>query len=244
MAARISELPPSVSLRQTEDTPVRHTPENCTCGAKLVENARFCHLCGRPVFEDGLPEVAETAGPPVDVPQSGLPAPALQQGVPQLSAAGRTGPLPVGFSNPVALRVAILMSLGTMLMEMIPGVNLLLVVWVVAAGWCAVLLYRRLTGYALSVKAGARLGSLTGILTFLSLLIMSTLTMAVMGKDVFQQQIKQDPQVAQALNDPATMVAAVLLALFILFAIVVGTCAAGGALGARFVGRNSANNRV
>ena len=114
----------------------------------------------------------------------------------------------------------------------------------VAAGWCAVLLYRRLTGYALSVKAGARLGSLTGILTFLSLLIMSTLTMAVMGKDVFQQQIKQDPQVAQALNDPATMVAAVLLALFILFAIVVGTCAAGGALGARFVGRNSANNRV
>jgi hypothetical protein len=191
-----------------------------------------------------MPEVAETAEPPVDVPQSGLPAPALQQGVPQLSPAGRTGPLPVGFSNPVALRVAILMSLGTMLMEMIPGVNLLLVVWVVAAGWCAVLLYRRLTGYALSVKAGARLGSLTGILTFLSLLIMSTLTMAVMGKDVFQQQIKQDPQVAQALNDPATMVAAVLLALFILFAIVVGTCAAGGALGARFVGRNSANNRV
>jgi hypothetical protein len=136
------------------------------------------------------------------------------------------------------------MSLGTMLMEMIPGVNRLLVIWVVGAGWCAVLLYRRLTGYALSVKAGARLGSLTGILTFLSLLIMSTLSMAVVGKDVFQQKIKQDPQVAQAFNDPATLAAALLLALLLLFAIVVGTCAAGGALGARFVGRNSANNRV
>jgi hypothetical protein len=66
--------------------------------------------------------------------------------------------------------------------------------------------------------------------------------MAVMGKDVFQQ-IKRDPQVAQVLNDPATMVATFLFALLILFAIVVGTCAAGGALGARFVGRNSANNR-
>jgi hypothetical protein len=221
--------------------PERHTPENCTCGAKLVAKARFCHMCGRPAFEDEIPEVAEVAEPLADLPPD-LPQPGLQQAG-LLSAAARSGPLPVGFGNPVALRVAILMSLGTMLMEMIPGVNLLFVVWGLAAGWCAVLLYRRLTGYVLSVKAGARLGSITGILTFLSLLIMSTLTMAVAGKDVFKQ-IKQDPQVAQALNDPATMVATFVVALLILFAIVVGTCAAGGALGARFVGRNSANNRV
>lgn len=197
-------------------------------------------MCGRPVFEDEIQEIAGTTEPRSDMPASGVPQTSLQ---PRLPAGARSGPLPVGFGNPVALRVAILMSLGTMLMEMIPGVNLLFVVWALAAGWCAVLLYRRLTGYALSVKAGARLGSLTGVLTFLSLLIMSTLTMAVMGKDVFQQ-IKQDPQVAQVLNDPATMVATFLLALIILFAIVVGTCAAGGALGARFMGRNSANNRV
>ena len=212
----------------------------------LVENARFCHLCGRPVFEAGMTEVAETAErlpPQTELPRPDPEQAGLQQGMPQLSAAARSGPLPVGFSNPVALRVAILMSLGTMLMEMIPGVNLLFVLWGLAAGWCAVLLYRRLTGYALSVRAGARLGSITGVLTFLSLLIMSTLTMAVAGKDVFRQ-IKQDPQVAQVLNDPATMVATFLLALLILFAIVVGTCAAGGALGARFMGRNSANNRV
>ena len=197
-------------------------------------------MCGRPVFEDEIPEAAETAAPQPDFPQAVPQQPVL----PPMSAAARSGPLPVGFGNPVALRVAFVMSLGTMLLEMIPGVNLLLVVWVVAAGWCAVLLYRRLTGYALSVRAGARLGSLTGILTFLSLLIMSTLSMVVVGKDVFQQKIKKDPQVAQALNDPATLVAALLLALFLLFAVVVGTCAAGGALGARFMGRNSANNRV
>jgi hypothetical protein len=212
-------------------------PENCTCGAKLAENARFCHLCGRPVF-DIAPELTETPPPAPGILQM-LP----QQMLPQMSAAARSGPLPVGFGNPVALRVAILMSLATMLMEMIPGVNLLFIVWGLAAGWCAVLLYRRLTGYALSVGAGARLGSITGILTFLSLLVITTVTLTVMGKDAFQQ-FKQDPQVSQVLNDPALMVATFLVALLILFAVVVGTCAAGGALGARFVGRNSANNRV
>lgn len=203
-------------------------PENCTCGAKLAENARFCHLCGRPVFETPLPEMA--AAPPT--------APPLRQMLPQMAAAA--GPLPVGFGNPVALRVAILMSLATMLMEMIPGVNLLFIVWGMAAGWCAVLLYRRMTGYALSVGAGARLGSITGVLTFLSLLVISAVTMTVMGKDAFQQ-FKQDPQVSQVLNDPALMAVTFLVALLILFAVVVGTCAAGGALGARFVSRNNAN---
>ena len=62
--ARTSELPPSVSLRQTRSTPEQTqsdqvTPEYCTCGAKLAEKARFCHLCGRPVFEPEMLEVAE-----------------------------------------------------------------------------------------------------------------------------------------------------------------------------------------
>jgi hypothetical protein len=203
-------------------------------------------MCGRPVSGTEFSETAET--PPVpalqpDLQQSSAETAGLPGILPRMSAAARAGQLPVGFGNPVAMRVAMLTSLGTLFMEMIPGVNLLFLLWGLAAGWCAVVLYRRMTGYVLSVKAGARLGSITGILTFLSLLVITTLTMAIMGKDVFRQ-IKQDPQVAQALNDPPTLIAAFLLALLILFAVVVGTCAAGGALGARFVGRNSANTRV
>jgi hypothetical protein len=212
--------------------PERLTPENCTCGAKLVANSRFCHMCGRPVFEDPTPEVAP------------LPT-VVQQAVPSQSAAARPGPAVVGFSNPVALRVAVLISLATMLVEMIPGMSLLFILWTLAAGWCAVLLYRRFTGYTLSVRAGARLGSITGVLTFVSLLVSFTLTVAVVGKDALLQQIKQgNPEAAQVFNDPPALIAALLMALVILLAIVVGTCAAGGALGARYVSRNSANHRV
>lgn len=199
-------------------------PEYCTCGATLAENARFCHMCGRPTFE--MPAAVASENVPAPSP---VPTPTARP------------PLPVTFNNPIALRVSFLMSLGIMLAQMIPGVNLLFVVWWLAAGAGAVLLYRRLTGLALSVKAGARLGSITGVLTFVSMAIIFALTMVFMGKDVFQQMAKQDPQISQILNDPASLVAVFSLVLVLTFAMVVGTCAAGGALGARFAGRRGAN---
>lgn len=160
--------------------------------------------------------------------------------LPQPAAgAARSAQLPVSFSNPIALRVAFLMSLGIMLMTMIPVVNVLFPIWWLTAGLCAVLLYRRLTGLSLSVKAGARLGSITGVLAFLSLVIIIGLTLALTGNELFQQMIKQNPDASQVLNNPPALVMAAVLALVILFAMVVGICAAGGALGARFAGRNA-----
>jgi hypothetical protein len=152
--------------------------------------------------------------------------------------------VPVSFSNPLALRAAILVSLGVMLVAMIPGVQLLVPVWGLAAGWCAVLLYRRLTGFALSVRAGAQLGSITGVLTFVSLLIIMALTILAMGKDFSKEVIRQDPQITEVLNDPPALAVAVVVALVLIFGLVVGTCAAGGALGAKFAGRNGTDNQV
>jgi hypothetical protein len=222
-----------VSLRQTRSTqdqiqPDRVRPENCTCGAKLAENARFCHLCGRPVFEPEIPE-AEAALPQIALPQAGTasgPRSALAQ-------------LPVSFSNPIALRVAFLMSLGVMLMTMIPVLYVLSPIWWLVAGLCGVLLYRRLTGVSLSVRAGARLGSITGVLAFLSLVLIIALTAAFAGNDLFKEMVKQNPDVSQVLNNPPALAVGVGMFLVFLFAIVVGTCAAGGALGARFAGRNA-----
>ncbi len=212
--------------------PERQIPENCTCGARLADNARFCHMCGRPVFEPEIPETAETPARPA------LPQPSAA------AALSRAAPLPVSFSNPVAVRAAILMSLAVMFAGMIPGVQLLVPVWWLAAGWCAVLLYRRLTGLALSVRSGARLGSITGVLTFLGMLIVMALTMLAMGKDFVREMARQDPQITEVLNDPPALALALAVVLVFIFALVVGACAAGGALGARFAGRHGTDRRA
>jgi hypothetical protein len=204
-------------------------PDTCSCGATLAEDARFCHKCGRPVFEtpviepEPVPEL-ETAATPASAPRTLL-----------------TSSLPVSFSNPIALRVAFLMSLALMLVQMIPGVNLLFVLWWLAAGYGAVLLYRRITGAVLSVRAGARLGSITGVLSFLSMAIIFALTLLFMGKDFFSELAKQDPQISEVAGNPTAMAMVMLLGLALVFGVVVGTCAAGGALGARFGNRPPSN---
>jgi hypothetical protein len=200
--------------------------EFCTCGTKLVEDARFCHRCGRPTSE----LAAESVPPPIPL-ITVTPA-----------AVSALAQLPVSFSNPIALRVAFLMSLATIPMEMMPGLNLLFLIWWMAAGWCAVLLYRRLTGLSLSIGAGARLGSITGVLTFVGLAIVVALTMLVAGNEFFSQMeemAKKNPDAAPVIHDPTMMFIFLLIFLGIMGAVVVGLCTAGGALGARFSARKA-----
>lgn len=235
MTGRTSELPPSGSLRQTKGLdpaippspePVR--PEHCTCGTLLAENARFCHLCGRPVFESDIP--AAPVPPPVTA------APGFAAGVP---SGLRAAQLSVSFSNPVARRVAFLMSVGVLLVTLIPDANVLLPLWWLVAGSGAVFLYRRITGLSLSVRAGARLGSLTGVLSFVSLVVILALTVAVSGNELRQAAIKQNPQASIVFDNPPALVMGAFAFLLVLFAFVVGFCAVGGALGARFANRDA-----
>ena len=157
----------------------------------------------------------------------------------KLALQAKLAQLPVNFSNPVALRVALLMAIAIIPVELLPGLNKLSIVWWLGAGWCAVLLYRRLTGSVLSIKAGARLGSITGILTFLSYAIGITITIVLAGKEFFDQLAKQSPDVSQVVNDPPMLFGVIMLAMLFLFAFVVAACAAGGALGARYAARKT-----
>jgi hypothetical protein len=201
------------------------TPEKCTCGAVLAENASFCHRCGRPVRELTATEQQEFApvSPPPPAPATVIPPQALP---------------PIGFGNPIAVRVAGLMSLGILMASMLPLVNLFVFVWCLPAGWGAVRLYRRLTGLRLNVGAGARLGFLTGVLAFVLMLVVIAFSMVASGKEILDQLTKQmviqDPRMSDVVNNPAMLSAGLLMVVMLLFGMVVGMCAAGGALGAKF----------
>lgn len=217
--------------------PERQTPENCTCGATLAEKSRFCHMCGRPLFETAPPEVA------------------LRQSLPSLSApAPRSGPPPVGFGNPVALRVAVMMALGMMLafvlislaaaaLQLIGFADVLCLVIALGTGWIGVGSYSRITRSGLTIASGARLGWIAGFFTALTMATLVGVALLLAGDQLLQQFAKQNPQLSASIN-PANLGPELLFGLVTFFVLVAGTCAAGGALGARYVSRNGANTRV
>ncbi len=119
-------------------------PAFCTCGTELAPDSLFCHKCGKPQREiqEYQPE-----------------APAETTPVPQATA--RIEPPPVNFHNRLAVRIGLMFAILGALLSWIPVVGVLY--WV-GAGYFAVLVYQRRTGALLNVKAGMRLGLITGML--------------------------------------------------------------------------------
>ena len=207
-------------------------PELCTCGAQLAPDSLFCHKCGKPQREivEQEPEVITDVVPTVAVPDAPPPPSAL----------------PLNFHNPIAVRVAFTVALVATLLSWIPALNV--VMWV-AAGFSAVYLYRRRTGVFLNVRAGVRLGWITGVLMFVITTVIFTLTVipaAANGSiaNLFKQQFKNasDPNVQEALRmlETGPGIATILLAtLFMLFCFITLLAMAGGALGAKMVGSPS-----
>lgn len=203
--------------------------EYCTCGTQLIEDARFCHKCGRPT--SGEPELVITP-PKIVYPQDlPLPGPSVEGS-------------PISFSNTVAVRIAFAAAAVSLLLDLIPFLGILCVIWSMVGGFLAVWLYRRRTGLRISVPNGARLGWITGVFTSVLLTVMSTVSVLASGgklADEYKQQMQgmaaHDPNYQQALNliqNPttfATLILAVIIFLFILLSI---ASIAGGALGARF----------
>src|SRR5689334_3746069 len=120
-------------------------PEFCTCGAQLPPDALFCHKCGKPQREvlaaEPEPEPVEIVIPPVPVA-----TPPPQQ---------------TNFHNWIAVRTAFVFAPVALALSWIPAANF--VVWV-AAGFLAVIFYRRRTGVLLNVRGGVRLGWITGLI--------------------------------------------------------------------------------
>jgi hypothetical protein len=206
------QLLPRLALRQTEGSSLLSSimPDFCSCGAELPPDALFCHKCGKPQRE--LPEVAAEE-PSIIV----LPAPETQP---------LPAPVPLNFSNPLALKIALLVAMGATILFFLPYVN-----WL-AAGYFAVFLYRRRTGYAINVGAGVRLGWITGLFTFPLAAVFYAAVFYVINIAAALPQFRSEPRFQELLGLLRSWsdVAALLLQLFILT-----TCLsmAGGALAAK-----------
>jgi hypothetical protein len=206
--------------------------EFCTCGAQLPPDSLFCHKCGKPQREVIAPEPE-----PESVAEFVPPPPEPVDATPQ--------PPPLNFHNLVAVRIAFVVAPVAFLLSWIPALNLVL--WI-AAGFLAVFFHRRRTGVLLNVRAGVRLGWITGVLMFAITTVIFTLTIVPVAANggiatLFRQQLKNpsDPNVQEALRmleSAPGLVTVLLVMLFMLFVFITLLSMAGGALGAKFVSRN------
>jgi hypothetical protein len=209
-------------------------PEYCTCGAQLPPDARFCHKCGKPQYDyPGITdEPAEAASPPPVIVESA--APLVQP------------PTEISFHNRLAVRIGFLAAL----MAVLPFMLLLPVPFLPSlvaflTGFLAVFIYSRLTGQALTIRSGARMGWITGIFSFTFATAFFTITMVAIssqGKiaDFFkehQDQLHlrgdQLSAMTKLLEDPAGLVGLIVVTLLMLFILLTALPMLGGALGAK-----------
>lgn len=205
-------------------------PDFCTCGAELPPDALFCHKCGKPQREIAVPEVQDAPAPEVVPPHPIAAAPAVTA---------------LNFRNPIAVRIALLVSVIATLLSFLPFLN-----WT-AAGFFAVFFYKRKTGSLLNVGAGVRMGWITGLLMFSLwsvIFIVQQVPAALSGKlsnmllDQMQRMPAQDPMVRQMMTNlfqsGPGLAAVLVLLLGAFFCFITGLSMAGGALGAKIVGRD------
>jgi hypothetical protein len=205
--------------------------EFCTCGAQLPPDALFCHKCGKPQRDLVTPEIEANTYPAAPV-NAALPPPIPK---PQ--------PLPLNFHNPIAVRIALVAAVSATILSLFsPFLS-----WL-AAGFFAVYLYCRKTGFRMDVLAGVKIGWITGLILYGFSAVVFTAQQLPdalsghLGKSLVEQMKTtssfQDPammqQFARLIQSEPGVVIVLLLA--ILFVLVTCLSMAGGALGATLVG--------
>ena len=206
-------------------------PELCSCGAELPPDARFCHKCGKPQRESDLQfaKDRETSQVPlVDAP----------------SAVDTPAPMPLTFQNPVAIRVGFSVASVAALLSMIPYVNFGFLFWLLGAGFVSVFFYKRRTGQRLSIRSGARMGWITGVLSFAIITVILTFALFAINRmggfaavrdqmTSVQMSQKDIDEVAATLQSPM----GILRLLASIFVVMTLVPAAGGALGAKLLSK-------
>jgi len=196
----------------------------------LPPDARFCHKCGKPQYDEPLFETVES--PPLPPPAVSAPA----------------QPLRVDFHNSMAVRVSALSAFLINFLSVFPMPTPLVVVWrlvlLLGGGFFAAYLYTRRTGNALSIRGGAQMGWITGIFCFVISTVLFTIGVVGIAAEkglsqVFTEMANQtgSPELAaqfqQIFASPASVATVVLIILVALFIFLTAIPAVGGALGAK-----------
>ncbi len=222
-------LPANSALRETE-----RVPDQCTCGAHPPPDARFCHKCGRPLYD--LPPVVEEEAPPPPEPEP-EPPPTKPQ------------PPEINFHNRAAVRTGLLAAIASSLLTQLPLPMFLNLIWILvcltAAGFFAVYLYQRRTGTVLNWSMGARMGWITGIFCFSIAAVLFTIAMAVVSFQgglaaFYREQLNSQgapgvdsEEFFHLLESPVGMAMMMLFSLFMLFCFFTLLPTLGGAMGAK-----------
>lgn len=203
----------------------------CTCGAKLPEDARFCHKCGKPQREEPEIEALEHQMSASEPQADAVVAPPL--------------PLPkIGFQNPVAVRAAILSSAIATVAGLIPWPGLFHQLWqlltIAAGGFIAVYFYHRRTGEYLSIRNGLQIGWMTGLFCFIVMMVILALVLAMvasLGESGLKQLTAEagQPEVAEAMSRMMSNPAMLIFALVSVFFLTTVLASVGGALGSRIL---------
>ena len=203
----------------------------------MPEDARFCHKCGKPQFEEPLagepPEVEDEAPPPP--PQ---PAPAAPETPPGIS-----------FRNRLAVRTGLFTAAAASLLTWVPLPMFLNLVWLTVcltgAGFFAVYLYRRRTGEELSARMGARMGWITGVFCFLIATVFYTITVIAISAggglaNFYREQLAGEAapgmdveELVSVLETPAGLASVLFFTLIVLFLFFTLLPTLGGAMGAK-----------
>jgi len=199
----------------------------------LPDQARFCHKCGKPQYEEDIARLAEleTVRAPVQAP---LDVPAAVTPV-----------TPIGFGNlravAITMVVAALALIALLLLSLLaPPLGPLVLC---AAGYAAALFYRRQSAQPLSTGGGAYLGVMTGLWLFLVFALGASVLAAEVGspagREILRAGMAKMPEAAKMLDDPHQLTVQIRESLIPMFFLATLSAAFGGMLAARTLARRS-----
>lgn len=210
------------------------TEENCDCGWRAIpEGASFCPGCGKPLTAAAL-EIERQA--------NAFQLPRAEE--------EESGPVDrVTFGTPGALRSCYWSAAFAAIVMSLPYGLLFFFVVFPGAGFYSVHSFRRQTQRKVTLRSGAKLGFLTGVMTFALLLILLTIATSMPGapgldaqfdelEAVYKRQGNEEvvASLQQLRQDRGALILAALMSLSVGFCLTAGFAAAGGALGAKVLG--------